>query len=97
MRWTMMHDAGYLHLLRGRLLLPLQPLAEARRQLDRSESITLPIIPSEARCFYSYWKNSSLKKPKAKDLHKRDMTYEEKQRLSNNLQSLPSEKLDNIF
>ncbi|CAA0808697.1 Transcription factor GTE4 [Striga hermonthica] len=36
------------------------------------------------------------KKPKAKDPDKRDMTYEEKQRLSNNLQGLPSEKLDAI-
>ncbi|XP_023768306.1 transcription factor GTE4 isoform X1 [Lactuca sativa] len=36
------------------------------------------------------------KKPKAKDLNKRNMTYEEKQKLSANLQSLPSEKLDNI-
>ncbi|XP_065851137.1 transcription factor GTE4-like [Euphorbia lathyris] len=36
------------------------------------------------------------KKPKAKDPHKRDMTYEEKQKLTTNLQSLPSEKLDNI-
>ncbi|KAE8662802.1 Global transcription factor group E4, putative isoform 2 [Hibiscus syriacus] len=37
------------------------------------------------------------KKPKAKDPYKRDMTYEEKQKLSINLQSLPSEKLDNII
>ncbi|KAG0455999.1 hypothetical protein HPP92_023787 [Vanilla planifolia] len=36
----------------------------------------------------------ALKKPKAKDPNKRDMTFEEKQRLSNNLQKLPSEKLD---
>ncbi|XP_073054593.1 uncharacterized protein [Primulina eburnea] len=36
------------------------------------------------------------KKPKAKDLNKRDMTYEEKQRLSTNLQSLASDKLDAI-
>ncbi|KAL4554164.1 hypothetical protein LXL04_037716 [Taraxacum kok-saghyz] len=36
------------------------------------------------------------KKPKAKDPNKRNMTYEEKQKLSTNLQSLPSEKLDNI-
>lgn len=37
-----------------------------------------------------------LKKPKAKDLHKRDMTYDEKQKLSTNLQSLPPEKLNDI-
>ncbi|GAA0140454.1 hypothetical protein LIER_01800 [Lithospermum erythrorhizon] len=36
------------------------------------------------------------KKPKARDPHKRDMTYDEKQKLSSNLQSLPSEKLDAI-
>ncbi|KAA8523979.1 hypothetical protein F0562_010590 [Nyssa sinensis] len=36
------------------------------------------------------------KKPKAKDRDKRDMTFDEKQRLSTNLQSLPSEKLDSI-
>ncbi|KAK9074397.1 hypothetical protein SSX86_006995 [Deinandra increscens subsp. villosa] len=38
----------------------------------------------------------SLKKPKAKDPNKREMTYEEKQKLSMNLQNLPSEKLDNV-
>ncbi|KAM0904009.1 hypothetical protein ACQ4PT_018296 [Festuca glaucescens] len=38
----------------------------------------------------------SLKKPKAKDLNKRDMTIDEKRKLSNNLQNLPPEKLDVI-
>ncbi|KAL1555646.1 transcription factor GTE4-like isoform X1 [Salvia divinorum] len=36
------------------------------------------------------------KKPKAKDLNKREMTYDEKQKLSINLQVLPSEKLENV-
>ena len=36
------------------------------------------------------------KKPNAKDPHKREMTFEEKQRLSASLQSLPAEKLENI-
>jgi hypothetical protein len=36
------------------------------------------------------------KKPKAKDPNKREMTYQEKQKLSTNLQSLPSEKLNDI-
>eukprot|EP01018_Ginkgo_biloba_P015817 Gb_04915 [translate_table: standard] len=36
------------------------------------------------------------KKPKAKDPHKRDMTYEEKQKLSTNLQNLPPERLELI-
>ncbi|KAK4484516.1 hypothetical protein RD792_007100 [Penstemon davidsonii] len=37
-----------------------------------------------------------LKKPKAKDPNKREMTYDEKQKLSMSLQSLPSEKLENV-
>ncbi|XP_041991581.1 transcription factor GTE4-like isoform X2 [Salvia splendens] len=36
------------------------------------------------------------KKPKAKDPNKREMTYDEKQKLSVNLQELPSEKLENV-
>ncbi|CAI9089265.1 OLC1v1023812C1 [Oldenlandia corymbosa var. corymbosa] len=39
---------------------------------------------------------ATTKKPKAKDPDKRDMTYDEKQKLSKNLQSLPSEKLENV-
>lgn len=36
------------------------------------------------------------KKPKAKDLNKRDMTFEEKRKLSTNLESLPVEKLESV-
>uniref|UniRef100_A0A3Q7IC44 Uncharacterized protein n=1 Tax=Solanum lycopersicum TaxID=4081 RepID=A0A3Q7IC44_SOLLC len=36
------------------------------------------------------------KKPKAKDPNKREMTYDEKQKLSTSLQNLPSEKLENV-
>ncbi|KAL3632759.1 hypothetical protein CASFOL_025743 [Castilleja foliolosa] len=36
------------------------------------------------------------KKPKAKDRDKREMTYDEKHKLSVNLQNLPSEKLENV-
>ncbi|XP_038684093.1 transcription factor GTE4-like isoform X2 [Tripterygium wilfordii] len=65
------------------------PPLDMRRILNRSESMTYPPpLPSV--------RTPALKKPKAKDPHKRDMTYEEKQKLSTNLQSLPSEKLDNI-
>ncbi|RDX89027.1 Transcription factor GTE4, partial [Mucuna pruriens] len=69
------------------------PPIDMRRILDRSESMTQPakimsITPSS--------RTPAPKKPKAKDPHKRDMTYEEKQKLSTNLQSLPSEKLDAI-
>ncbi|KAG4384508.1 hypothetical protein AAZX31_13G274900 [Glycine max] len=69
------------------------PPIDMRRILDRSESMTQPpkimgITPSS--------RTPAPKKPKAKDPHKRDMTYEEKQKLSTHLQSLPSEKLDAI-
>ncbi|XP_057455578.1 transcription factor GTE4-like isoform X2 [Lotus japonicus] len=69
------------------------PPLDMRRILDRSESMTQPsklmnVTPSS--------RTPALKKPKARDLYKRDMTYEEKQKLSTHLQSLPSEKLDAI-
>ncbi|OVA14502.1 Bromodomain [Macleaya cordata] len=71
---------------------------EMRRTLDRSESMTLPHTDSRLKPSNSAptGRIPAPKKPKAKDPDKRDMTYEEKQRLSTNLQSLPSEKLDNI-
>ncbi|XP_003565508.1 transcription factor GTE4 [Brachypodium distachyon] len=37
-----------------------------------------------------------LKKPKAREPNKREMTFWEKQKLSNDLQDLPPEKLDNV-
>ncbi|KAE9620712.1 putative chromatin remodeler Bromodomain family [Lupinus albus] len=63
------------------------------RILNRSESMTqtprpMRITPSS--------RTPALKKPKAKDPHKRDMTFDEKQKLSTHLQSLPSDKLDAI-
>ncbi|KAI9086777.1 hypothetical protein K1719_031371 [Acacia pycnantha] len=68
------------------------PSLDMRRILDRSESMTQPpklsITPSS--------RTPVPKKPKAKDLYKRDMTFEEKQKLSTSLQSLPPEKLDAI-
>ncbi|CAJ1956677.1 unnamed protein product [Sphenostylis stenocarpa] len=69
------------------------PPIDMRRIFDRSESMTqhpkiMSIAPSS--------RTAAPKKPKAKDPHKRDMTYEEKQKLSTNLQNLPSEKLDAI-
>ncbi|KAK9922698.1 hypothetical protein M0R45_031151 [Rubus argutus] len=76
---------------------PPPPPLDMRRVLDRSESIThhgdpkpkpLTITPTG--------RTPAPKKPKAKDPHKRDMTYEEKQKLSTSLQGLPSEKLDTI-
>ncbi|KAL1326309.1 hypothetical protein HN51_036387 [Arachis hypogaea] len=69
------------------------PPLDMRRILDRSESMAhtprlMNITPSS--------RTPAPKKPKAKDPNKRDMTFEEKQKLSTNLQSLPSEKLDAI-
>ncbi|XP_058221553.1 transcription factor GTE4-like isoform X3 [Rhododendron vialii] len=75
---------------------PQLPVPEVRNW-ERAESVT-GVSPAD----YNMKPNASVgrtlvpKKPKAKDLNKRDMAYEEKQRLSTNLQSLPSEKLDNI-
>ncbi|XP_019453678.1 PREDICTED: transcription factor GTE4-like isoform X3 [Lupinus angustifolius] len=71
---------------------PPAPL-DMRRILNRSEPMTqtprpMSITPSS--------RTPAPKKPKAKDPHKRDMTFEEKQKLSTNLQSLPSDKLDAI-
>ncbi|KAK6946652.1 NET domain [Dillenia turbinata] len=95
------HDAT-LHTPRSRMAplfpRPLPPRPEMRAwALDRSDSTKFPV---ESRTRPSNYGGSGRllvpKKPKANDPLKRDMTYEEKQRLSINLQSLPSEKLDNI-
>ncbi|XP_048328346.1 transcription factor GTE4 isoform X1 [Ziziphus jujuba] len=76
---------------------PLPPPLDMRRILDRSESMTHPADPRlRPMSITPTARTPALKKPKAKDPHKRDMTYEEKQKLSTNLQSLPSEKLDAI-
>lgn len=76
---------------------PLLHLPEMRRILDRSESMTNPVDSrSKPMSLTPSGRTPAPKKPKAKDPHKRDMTYEEKQKLSTNLQGLPSEKLDNI-
>ncbi|XP_059665068.1 transcription factor GTE4-like isoform X2 [Cornus florida] len=78
---------------------PRQPLSPQgmRRILDRSESMTHSFDPKAKPTTSSHLGRTPVpKKPKAKDPDKRDMTYEEKQKLSTNLQSLPSEKLDNI-
>lgn len=76
---------------------PLPPPLDMRRILDRSESMTHPVDSRlKPMSITPTARTPALKKPKAKDLHKRDMTYEEKQKLSTNLQSLPSEKLDAI-
>ncbi|KAK1616551.1 hypothetical protein QYE76_022068 [Lolium multiflorum] len=71
------------------------------RLLERSDSIRHQMaLDSKSRPLshtptYAA-RTPSLKKPKAKDLNKRDMTIDEKRKLSNNLQNLPPEKLDVI-
>ncbi|XVF18721.1 hypothetical protein REPUB_Repub11eG0047400 [Reevesia pubescens] len=73
------------------------PLPLEARTLERSESMTMAIDPKSRPVNVTPTGQIAVpKKPKAKDPDKRDMTYEEKQRLSVNLQNLPSEKLDNI-
>ncbi|CAA3032387.1 transcription factor GTE4-like [Olea europaea var. sylvestris] len=72
------------------------PPAPQMRTLDGSVSMPTPMsIDPKMQRPHSV-RTSIPKKPKAKDPNKRDMSYEEKQRLSTNLQSLPSEKLDDI-
>ncbi|MFQ6647637.1 hypothetical protein Gotur_021654 [Gossypium turneri] len=75
----------------------LPPPLDTRRILGRSESMTRSVDPRPKLIATTpLGRTPAPKKPKAKDPYKRDMTYEEKQKLSTNLQSLPSEKLDNI-
>ena len=66
------------------------------RNVDRSESVAMPTDSNFKPGNAAHMRMPVPKKPKAKDPHKRDMTYEEKQKLSLNLQNLPSEKLDHI-
>ncbi|XP_073297143.1 transcription factor GTE4-like isoform X2 [Primulina huaijiensis] len=68
-----------------------------KKTLDRSESMTYPVEPKRKLVNAAQsGKVTTPKKPKAKDPNKREMTYDEKQKLSVNLQSLPSEKLENV-
>ncbi|KAK4420403.1 Transcription factor GTE4 [Sesamum alatum] len=71
------------------------PAAPQIRTYDRPEPMTsVAVDPKIHRPHVG--RTPLPKKPKAKDPNKRDMTYEEKQRLSTHLQGLPSEKLDAI-
>ncbi|PPD85256.1 hypothetical protein GOBAR_DD17806 [Gossypium barbadense] len=67
------------------------------RTLERSESMTMPVDPKSRDVDLTPSDRIGVpKKSKIKDPEKRDMTYEEKQRLSVDLQNLPSEELDSI-
>ncbi|KAL0399453.1 UNVERIFIED_CONTAM: Transcription factor GTE4 [Sesamum radiatum] len=72
------------------------PAAPQMRTSDRPETLTTPMAVDPRVQRTHVGRTPLPKKPKAKDPNKRDMTYEEKQRLSTNLQGLPSEKLDAI-
>ncbi|BFG29097.1 hypothetical protein CerSpe_153690 [Prunus speciosa] len=73
------------------------PLPLEMRSLDRAESMTKHVDPKLKPVSSGHPGRPPVpKKPKARDPNKRDMTYAEKQRLSTNLQTLPSEKLDTI-
>ncbi|KAK4398111.1 Transcription factor GTE4 [Sesamum angolense] len=70
---------------------------DMKKPNDRSESMTYSVDPKRKTMNIAQSsKVPAPKKPKAKDPNKREMTYDEKQKLSINLQSLPSEKLENV-
>ncbi|KAG5569146.1 hypothetical protein H5410_058912 [Solanum commersonii] len=107
-RYQMYHDAGLptptsrkvpqpSPFARASVTSHAAPPASQARTLDRSESMTGPadfrFKPSRVA---HVGRVPVPKKPKANDPDKRDMTYEEKQRLSTHLQSLPLEKLDAV-
>ncbi|CAI9760500.1 unnamed protein product [Fraxinus pennsylvanica] len=73
------------------------PSVPQMRTLDMSVSVSTPMSVDTKMQHSQVVRTPVPKKPKAKDPNKRDMTYEEKQRLSTNLQTLPSEKLDAIL
>ncbi|CAL4999618.1 unnamed protein product [Urochloa decumbens] len=69
------------------------------RLLERSGSMRshLPLDSSRPVSHTpTYSRTPSMKKPRAKDPNKRDMTIDEKRKLSENLQNLPPEKLDAV-
>ncbi|KAI3755751.1 hypothetical protein L1987_55557 [Smallanthus sonchifolius] len=76
---------------------PLARKGHSFRTFDRSQSMGLPFMARPKPASFAPVSRTPVpKKPKAKDPNKRDMTFEEKQKLSANLQNLPSEKLDSI-
>jgi hypothetical protein len=78
--------------------MPMPSPLDMRRILDRSESMTTHSFDSRPRSMSitPSGRTPAPKKPKARDMNKREMTYDEKQKLSTNLSNLPAEKLDAI-
>ncbi|KAG8364880.1 hypothetical protein BUALT_Bualt18G0044400 [Buddleja alternifolia] len=72
------------------------PAPPPMRTFDRSEPVTISMAVDPKIQRPHVGRTPVPKKPKARDPNKRDMTYEEKQRLSTHLQGLPPEKLDAI-
>lgn len=76
------------------------PPFHLKRTLEMSDSAANPLAvdfkPKSMNRLTHIGRPPTSKKPKAKDPNKREMTFEEKQRLSTNLQNLPSEKLDMV-
>ncbi|KAL8151107.1 hypothetical protein V2J09_020915 [Rumex salicifolius] len=66
-------------------------------KVDRSRAVTNTAGSEEKSTSAIASAKSRLSKPKAKDPHKREMTLEEKQKLSFDLQNLPSEKLVGVL
>ncbi|PVH66000.1 hypothetical protein PAHAL_1G123200 [Panicum hallii] len=69
------------------------------RFLERSDSMRRHMALDSSRPIShtpTYTRTPSMKKPRAKDPNKRDMTIDEKRKLSENLQNLPPEKLDAV-
>lgn len=74
------------------------PSASEKKIMDRSETKMMPVNPKSKTTEMDANKDKlpPLEKVKTKNHKKRDMTYQEKQRLSSILQNLPSEKLDTV-
>lgn len=72
------------------------PLADIKKNLKKSETAGGPSLSKIRPISYSASRTPTGKKPKAKDPHKRAMTFEEKQKLSTNLQNLPADRLELI-
>ncbi|XP_010485918.1 PREDICTED: transcription factor GTE4 [Camelina sativa] len=88
------------HTMRSRLgpTMPPPPI-NVRNTIDRADWSNRQPTTTPGRTPTSATpsgRTPALKKPKANEPNKRDMTYEEKQKLSGHLQNLPPDKLDAI-
>lgn len=95
-RWPVIEaDLAYFHFPPS---LKRPPPIDMRKILERSDSTVhhsgVDLKTKSMNQLTDIGRQPASKKPKAKDPNKRDMTFDEKQRLSDNLQKLPFEKLD---